>query len=214
MTYRPNPDVIRQVSHINLLAVVGPTGAGKSTVSRQTGLPFVVGDTTRAPREGEVHGRDYNFRSDLHSLLEEVERGEFVQFVIERDTEFYGTKVSSFPGSGVCVMSIIASSMPRFMSIGFGSVAPIYIIPPSNSEWMRRIASHHEKDLEARLMEAKESLNIALSNPQYIFIVNDDLPKTVEAMRQIANGQVDHTESARARTSANILLEQLQKAIR
>jgi guanylate kinase len=214
MTYRPNPDVIRQLSHINLIAVAGPTGAGKSTVTRQTGLPFVVGDTTRAPREGEVHGRDYNFRVDHQPLLEEVERGEFAQFVIERETEFYGTKASSFPGSGVCVMSIIASSMPRFMKLGFGSVIPVYVVPPNNSEWMRRIAAHHEKDLEARLQEAKESLTIALNDPQYIFIMNDELPRAVEAMRQIASGSIDHTASSRARNSATTVLDQLQKAIK
>jgi len=214
VTYRPNPDVVRQISHINLLAVVGPTGAGKSTVTKQTGLPFVVGDTTRAPREGEVHGRDYNFRVDPQSLLDEVERGEFVQFVIERETELYGTKASSYPSSGVCVMSIIASSMARFMDLGFASVTPVYVVPPNNSEWMRRIASHHEKDLESRLMEAKDSLNAALSDPQYIFIVNDELPKAVEAIRQVAGGNLDHTASAQARNSAKVLLDHLQKAIR
>ncbi len=214
VTYRPNPDVVRQLAHINLIAVVGPTGAGKSTVTRQTGLPYVVGDTTRAPREGEVHGRDYNFRIDLESLLAEIERGEFVQFVIERETELYGTKASSFPGAGVCVMSIISSSMSRFKEIGFASVTPVYIIPPNNSEWMRRIAAHHEKNLEARLMEAKESLDAALNDPQYIFIINDDLPRAVEAMRQVATGNLNHTESARARTSAHTLLDHLQKAIR
>jgi len=214
VTYRPNPDVVRQLSHINLLAVVGPTGAGKSTVTKQTGLPLVIGDTTRAPREGEVHGRDYTFRTDLNPLLEEIGRGEFVQFVIERETELYGTKVTSFPGSGVCVMSIISSSINRFKELGFASITPVYIVPPSNSEWMRRIAAHHEKDLESRLMEAKESLTTALQDPQYIFIINDDLDKAVRALREVANGKLDHAESSRARTSAANLLEHLQKAIR
>ena len=214
ITYRPNPDVVRQLSHINLLAVVGPTGAGKSTVTRQTGLPFVIGDTTRAPREGEVHGRDYNFRIDMQSLLDEIERGEFVQFVVERETELYGTKASSFPGSGICVMSIISSSMARFKELGFASVTPVYIVPPNNSEWMRRIAAHHEKDLEARLMEAKESLAAALNDPQYIFIINDDLPRAVEAIRQVATGNQDHTASSVGRNSAATLLDHLQKAIR
>lgn len=214
LTYRPNPDVLAQLSHINLLAVVGPSGAGKSTLTKQSGLPFVVGDTTRAPREGEVHGRDYNFRADPTAVLEEVERGEFVQFVIQRETEMYGTKASSYPSSGVCIMSILSSVLPRFKQLGFGSITPIYIVPPNNSEWMRRIAAHRDRDLEARLMEAKESLVAALNDPQYVFILNDDLPRAVAALRDAAAGGVDHAASTRARASANTLFEHLQRAIR
>lgn len=214
VTYRPNPDVLAQLGHINLLAIVGPTGAGKSTVVKQSGLPFVIGDTTRPPREGEVHGRDYNFRSDPLSVLEEVERGEFVQFVIQRETEMYGTKASSYPSSGVCAMSILSSALPRFRELGFGSVTPVYIVPPNNTEWMHRIAAHRDRDLEARLMEAKESLVAALNDPQYIFILNDELPRAAAVMREIAAGGIDHTASARARSSANTLYEHLQKAIK
>lgn len=214
VTYRPNPDVLEQLAHINLLAVVGPSGAGKSTITKKSGLPYVVGDTTRAPREGEIHGRDYNFRIDLTALLEEVQRGEFVQFLIQRETEMYGTKASSYPQSGACVMSILSSAMPRFKQLGFGSITPIYIVPPNNSEWMRRIAAHRDRDLESRLLEAKESLVAALADPQYVFILNDDLETAVKALREVATGNIDHTASARARSSASLLLEQLHKSIR
>ena len=212
--YHANQDVIEQISHVNLLAVVGPTGAGKSTIVRQSGLPFVVGDTTRAPREAEIHGRDYNFRTDFENLCGEIERGEFVQFVIQRESEIYGTKASSYPASGACAMSVIASALPAFKSIGFGSVRPIYVVPPNHSEWMRRISSHRDKDLEARLIEAKESLFAALSDPSYIFILNDNLDAAISVLRSIAKGSVDMNESSRARTSANTLYEHLQRVIR
>ena len=54
--YKPNDNVLNQLEHISLIAVVGPTGAGKSTLVRRSGLPFVIGDTTRAPRDGEILG--------------------------------------------------------------------------------------------------------------------------------------------------------------
>lgn len=213
-TYRANPEVLKQLSHINLIAVVGPTGAGKSTVTRQSGLPYVVGDTTRPIRDGEVQGRDYNFRTDPEALLREIERGEFVQFVVQRETEVYGTKSTSFPSSGACAMSVLASEIPKFMQLGFGSVTPVYIVPPNHSEWMRRIASHRDKDLDARLMEAKESLQEALNDPQYVFILNDDVNAAVAVMRSIAQGSVDRNASARAKSSATTLFEHLQKVIR
>lgn len=213
-TYKANDEVLEQISHINLIAVVGPTGAGKSTVVRQSGLPFVIGDTTRPPRDGEIHGRDYNFRSDLKNLLEEIERGEFVQYVVMHGMEVYGTKASSYPSSGVCLMPIIATAVPAFKKLGFASVSPVYIVPPNHSEWMRRISAHKDKNLEARLLEAKDSLKAALADSSYTFILNDNLDSAVVALRAVVRGSVDQTASARARSAANTLYEHLQRVIR
>lgn len=53
-----------------LIVISGPSGAGKSTIVRrllrECPLPLVlsVSATTRAPRPGEVDGRDYLFMSD------------------------------------------------------------------------------------------------------------------------------------------------------
>lgn len=213
-SYHANESVASQLSHVNLIAVVGPTGAGKSTVVRQSGMPFVIGDTTRAPREGEIQGRDYNFRTDFKNVIDEIQRGEFVQFVVQRGTEIYGTKASSYPASGACAMSILASQLEKFRKLGFATVVPVYIVPPNHTEWMHRISAHRDKDLESRLMEAKESLKAALSDPTYVFILNDDLNTAVEALRSVVRGSVDQTASARARAAANTLYEHLQRVIR
>lgn len=213
-SYQANETVLAQLAHIKLIAVVGPTGAGKSTVVRQSGLPFVIGDTTRAPRESEIQGRDYNFRTDLNNLVEEINGGEFVQYVVQRGSEVYGTRAVSYPASGVCAMSLLASVLPVFRKMGFASVVPVYIVPPNHTEWMKRISAHRDKDLESRLMEAKESLQVALADPSYVFILNDDLGSAVAALQAIARGSVDQTASARARTAASNLYEMLQRTIR
>lgn len=213
-TYQANDQVRAQLSHLTLIAVVGPTGAGKSTVVRHSGLPFVIGDTTRAPREGEIQGRDYNFRTDLNNLVTEIEHGEFVQFVVQRETEVYGTKASSYPSSGVVAMSVLARVLPAFRSFGFASVIPVYIVPPSHTEWMHRISAHRDKDLEARLLEAKESLQVALNDPSYVFILNDDLNTAVASLQAVARGAVNQTASSQARAAANTLYGYLEKVIR
>lgn len=213
-TYQANDQVRAQLSHLTLIAVVGPTGAGKSTVVRHSGLPFVIGDTTRAPREGEIQGRDYNFRTDLNNLVAEIERGEFVQFVVQRETEIYGTKATSYPSSGVVAMSVLARVLPAFRSFGFASVIPVYIVPPSHTEWMKRISAHRDKDLESRLLEAKESLQVALNDPSYVFILNDDLNTAVASLQAVARGAVNQTASAQARAAANTLFGYLEKVIR
>ena len=52
-----------------LLIVAGPAGSGKTTLCERMvrdipGVQRVVTSTTRAPREGEVNGRDYHFFSN------------------------------------------------------------------------------------------------------------------------------------------------------
>jgi guanylate kinase len=212
--YHANDAVLAQLSAVTLLAVVGPSGAGKSTISRRTGLPYVIGDTTRAMREGEMQGVDYNFRTNFEEVLNEIEAGEYVQFVIQRGSEIYGTKASSFPSSGACTMSVLASAVQDFYELGFGKVLPVYIVPPDYSEWMHRLSAHRDKDLEARLVEAKESLTLALADSRYVFILNDDMDTAVTALKNVANGKVDANSSARARTVANTVYEHLQKVIR
>lgn len=213
-TYQPNDAVRDRLSHINLIAVVGPTGAGKSTLVRRAGLPFVIGDTTRAPRDGEIQGRDYNFRPDFLGMVDEIKRGEFVQYVVLRESEIYGTRASSYPASGACLMPIVSSALATFRQLGFYTVTPVYIVPPNHTEWMRRISTHMDKDLESRLLEAKDSLREALSDSSYVFIINDDLEAAMTLLQAVVRGSVDQVASSRARASANTLYEHIQRVIR
>lgn len=214
VSYRPSAEVLAQLARVDLLAIVGPTGVGKSTITHRAGIPYVRSDVTRPPRKGELDGVDYNFRTDLNALLTEVQSGQFVQYVVERNGEFYGTKASSYPTEGTCCMSIISAVIPAFKGYGFKTVHPVFIVPPSYSEWMRRISQHRDKDLEARLLEAKESLSLALSDPSYTFLLNDSIEEAAHTLKNISLGKVDAGLSARARNTANELYAHLQKVIK
>ena len=63
-------------------------------------------------------------------------------------------------------------------------------------------------------MEAKESLQVALRDGSYVFILNDNLNSAVGSLQAVARGAVNQTDSARARTAASTLYEHLQKVIR
>ena len=205
--YVPSQTVKQQLARVNLIAVVGPTGAGKTTIIEHSGLPFVTSDVTRQPRKGEDNGVDYNFRSDYETIMKELEAGEYVQYVVNPNGEFYGTKASSYPESGPCTMAIVATVVPPFEKLGFQVVLPVYIIPPSYDEWMRRIKTHRDKDLPERLVEAKISLETALATVDFKFIINDDLLTACETFRKIAHGKTDGSEGqGKARQAALQLL--------
>jgi guanylate kinase len=202
-TYKPNENLASQLAQVDVIATVGPTGVGKTIIMEQSGLPYVISDTTREPRKDEKEGVDYFFRSDYDQLLKEIESGDFVQYIIGHTGEFYGTKGKSYPLIGTCTMAIVAAAIPVFRRLGFRKVTPIYIVPPNFNEWMKRISTHRDKDLKERLIEAKESIQLALSDNSYLFMVNDDLEKAVETFKNLAaNQEPDKADQEHAREVA------------
>ena len=80
-----------------LLVVSGPSGVGKGTivktlVSKRTDVVESVSCTTRAPRAGEIHGREYYFLTK-EDFLRRVKENDFLEYD-EHFGNFYGTPKS------------------------------------------------------------------------------------------------------------------------
>lgn len=207
--YAPSPAVKAHIANIDLTIVVGPTSVGKTSIMEQSGIPYVASDVTRAPREGERDGVEYNFRNDFEQLWNELNNGEFVQYVVS-ETGFYGTKSSAYPGTGSCTMAVYANAVEKFKGMGFRNLRAVYILPPTFQEWMKRAEGHHDSDLKIRMREAKESMEIALSSSDYYFIINENLDRATETFRLIASGTMpDLASQEHARDVALQLLAQI-----
>ena len=66
-----------------LIILSSPSGAGKSTLARRlmawdTGLEFSISATTRAPRPGEEHGREYYFQTE-DEFKQQVANGQMLE---------------------------------------------------------------------------------------------------------------------------------------
>ncbi len=78
----------------HLILVMGPTGSGKGTILSHVlamcpEVYFSVSCTTRVPRPGEVHGRDYYF-IDREEFMRRVDAEEFLEWA-EFGGNLYGT---------------------------------------------------------------------------------------------------------------------------
>ena len=209
--YTPSGNVANQLAQVDLLAIVGPTGAGKTTLMNKLNIPFVVSDVTRKQRPSEIGGQNYRFRTDYDQLAREIESGEFVQYVINDTGEFYGTHSSAYPQSGWCMMAIIAVAIEQFRRLGFRNVRNIYIVPPNFEEWMRRVQAVSADNIAGRLKEAATSLEIALQDPSYIFVVNDDIDRALTEIERIVAGEIlDSGQMLFARETAASLLQYLK----
>lgn len=209
-TYQASEEVKKQLARIRLIAFVGPTGVGKDTLIKQMDIPYVKSDVTRLPREGEKDGREYNFRTDYDKLLEDIKSGLYVQFVVNANNEFYGTKSESYPQGGNCTMAVIAQAVAQFRTLGFADILPIYLLPPSYKEWMNRIGTVRSSDLQARFSEARRSLPIALSDPKYHFVLNDRLEDAVADVNAVIKGEaISEHRTTLARQTAELLIGRL-----
>jgi guanylate kinase len=208
--YVPNDKVKAHLSQVDLVAVIGPTGAGKNAIIEESGIPYIRSDMTRAPRKNETDGVDANFRADYDGLMREIKDGLFVQFFVNRNGEFYGTKDSSYPDQGFCAMPIYADALNEFKSLPFNKIIMVYIVPPSYEELLSRAKKHHDSDMPARLIEAKRSLEAALSDTDYHFILNDNLDQATAMFKEyIATQTVDAAAEKQARDIALGILTHL-----
>jgi guanylate kinase len=173
-----------------------PSGAGKTTIAQRllavrNDVGYSVSCTTRAPRAGEVNGRDYNFRSDSEFEAGR-ERGEFAESANVHGN-LYGTlrsEVERVLASGKNVIMDIDVQGAKQFAAAFPQSVLIFIVPPSISSLVRRLearATEDRRSLARRLSDAQEELE-SLDFYQYV-VVNDDLDAAVRAVSSIIDAE-------------------------
>lgn len=190
-----------------LLIISGPSGVGKTTITKGVeraipGAVYSVSHTTRPPTPKETEGVDYHFVSD-----EEFERtraaGQFLE-----SAGIYGKKYGTPRGpveeqlrrGRLMILEIdvqgaiqVKEEMPEAFCI--------YILPPSDSELLRRLQDRKREDaarIRQRFEAAKVEIAAAKSSKVYdVFLVNDNLEHTITA----AVERVTEERASRARRS-------------
>ena len=180
-----------------LLVLSSPSGAGKTTLAR--GLLAADGDiamsisvTTRAPRPGEIDGRDYHF-VDAARFREMREKGELLEWA----TVFgncYGTPrapVEQAIAAGRDVLFDIdwqgsqqlAGKMP-------GDVVRVFVLPPSGEVLEERLRSRNQDPADVVAQRMAEASNEISHWAEYDYvIVNADLERSLEGLRAILTAE-------------------------
>ncbi|HWO82926.1 MAG TPA: guanylate kinase [Solirubrobacterales bacterium] len=165
-----------------VFVITGPSGVGKGTLIKELlkavpDLELSVSATTRAPREGEVNGRDYHFLTP-EEFERRVEEKDFLEWATYSGNR-YGTLRSEVEkrteaGHSV-VLEIEVQGAQQVRQIDLDSVQ-IFIAPPNPTVLRERLAGRGTDSAEAideRLKVAEQEL--AAQDDFDHQIVNDDV---------------------------------------
>lgn len=178
-----------------LFIVSGPSGAGKGTICKKvverTEVELSISATTRSPRKGEVHGKDYFFLTE-EEFAEIIRQDGFVEYV-ENFGKHYGTPESfvreQLSQGKDLILEIDVQGAAKIKE-KFPHCVLIFVIPPSLDELKKRIqarGTENEENIALRLGQAQREVE-CVRNYDYC-IVNDQLEKAVKAMIDIISAQ-------------------------
>jgi len=176
-----------------LIVLSGPSGVGKGTVRKEifsqqdTKFEYSISMTTRSPREGEMDGVDYFFktREEFEDLIEQGKLLEYAEFV----GNYYGTPVDYVRETldkGKDVFLEIEVQGARQVREKFPDGLFIFLMPPSLSELKNRIVTRGtetEDIINNRLNVAKEE--IEMMNLYDYVVENDEINLACERIKAI-----------------------------
>lgn len=175
-----------------LYVISAPSGAGKTTLCKEIidifpNLRHSVSYTTRTPRQGEVHGRDYFFVGQ-EEFSRMAAAGEFAESA-EVHGNSYGTSLATLNecrSQGIDLILDIDCQGARQLKGRFEGGVYIFVLPPSIEELRRRLDNRSldtQEVIERRIHNAAGEIKEARWY-DYI-IVNDNFKEAVEQLKSV-----------------------------
>jgi len=164
----------------NLFVIVAPSGAGKTSLvnellQREPNIRLSISFTTRQPREGELHGREYHFVT--RAAFEKMIAGDDFLEHANVFGNYYGTSrrwiEEQLAGEHDVLLEIDWQGAQQVRKL-FPHMVGIFIMPPSLEELRRRLERRGKdapETIERRLSGAREDISHVLEF-EYI-IVNE-----------------------------------------
>lgn len=176
----------------SLVIISGFSGAGKGTVVRELMNRYdcyalSISATTRAPREGEVNGREYFFktREEFEELIRQDALYEYACYV----SNYYGTPkayVQEQLAAGKDVILEIEVQGALKVKEKNPEALLLFVTPPSADELRKRLihrGTESEEVIQERMNRAAEE-SLLMDRYEYL-IINDQLEDCVTKVHQL-----------------------------
>jgi guanylate kinase len=175
-----------------LFIISAPSGTGKTTLCKQIAatVPRIwhsVSYTTRQPRPGEEHGREYFFIEEK-VFQDMVAKNEFMEYAHVYGN-WYGTPRKALMDKmeqGIDVLLEIDVQGALQIKKRFQDAVYIFILPPSMDTLRTRLQSRASDSPEAILRRLQKVKEEVWSFREYYYIVrNDDLNQSLKELQSI-----------------------------
>lgn len=174
-----------------LIVISGFSGVGKGTVVKRLvqdyGYSLSISATTRAPREGEVDGREYYFKTK-EDFMNLIDYNGFIEWAVYVEN-YYGTPrafVEKELAAGHNVILEIEVQGAMNIKEQYSDAILIFLTAPSAAELRNRLVGRGTEEaavIEKRMQRAvEESAN--MESYEYI-VVNDDLDQCVKDVNSV-----------------------------
>lgn len=174
-----------------LIVISGFSGVGKGTVVKRLvqdyGYSLSISATTRAPREGEVDGREYYFKTK-EDFMNLIDYNGFIEWAVYVEN-YYGTPrafVEKELAAGHNVILEIEVQGAMNIKEQYPDAILIFLTAPSAAELRNRLVGRGTEEvavIEKRMQRAvEESAN--MESYEYI-VVNDDLDQCVKDVNSV-----------------------------
>ena len=178
-----------------LYVITGPSGTGKGSICKEIlkdiENEFSVSMTTREAREGEVHGKDYYFVSEVE-FLENVDKGNFLEHA-NVFGNLYGTPkdmVLKQLERGYNVILDIDVQGALQVKKAMPEAIMIFLLPPSLGELRKRLEGRGTDKpdvIEKRLSCAVSEIKLIGEYDYYV--VNDDIDAAIARVKSIMTAE-------------------------
>lgn len=180
----------------SVIIISGPSGSGKGTtvkalLEERESLKLSISATTRPPRPGEEHGREYFFLSK-EEFSRKIENNEMLEYAPYCDN-FYGTPreyIQSCVYNGDDVILEIEVQGGTQVKSKIPEAISIFLIPPSRESLEKRLrgrGTETEEVILQRLAQAEEELKYA-QKYDYVVICGE-MGKCVSDILNIIDSQ-------------------------
>lgn len=177
-----------------LIVLVGPSGVGKSTISRKLAekmhLKYIVSATTRHRSAKDDEGKVYEYL-DPDTFFRRLEHDEFLEYAKVYD-EYYGTPkhpALDYLANGEDVLLEIDVQGALQVRFQYPNALVIFVMPPDEATLLKRLRERgrdNEEAIEKRFRGAKREIWMAKGSRAFDdMVINDDIGRAVDEIARL-----------------------------
>lgn len=187
----------KQTDKGKMIVFSAPSGAGKTTIVKKMlntypELIYSISATTRKPREGEAHGTDYFFLTDIQ-FMEKIDHDEFIEW--EKFYDYYYGTLKSYAeeklNEGYSVVFELDVKGALNIKKRYPEAVLIFIVPPSIEVLEQRLRNRKtetEIDIKKRIDRAE--MELKYKDKFDYMVVNTNLEEAIEKTKKIIDKEL------------------------